>query len=270
MALEFTRVLLNAKSIDETVRKHEEESLKQFQEQTLPSFLLSLTGESANDVHQPPAHVKQATLETLGYLCEEVSPDIVEQNHVNKILTAVVQVMNASEMNNDVRLAATRPLYNALSFAQANFSNDMERDYIMRVVCEATQSAELKDIYSITAKAVREDEEPVALQAIEFWSSIYDEEIDVLEEYGSDFTGDSDIPWGLEYCHGCGTCLGLVARTVGEIVPLVVPFIEENIAKPDWRQQRTPLVQGVNASEGSNDANPFLFEAITTGHGLSF
>ena len=170
-------------------------------------------------VHQPPAHVKQATLETLGYLCEEVSPDIVEQNHVNKILTAVVQVMNASEMNNDVRLAATRPLYNALSFAQANFSNDMERDYIMRVVCEATQSAELKvrqaafeclvsiwstyheklapymqDIYSITAKAVREDEEPVALQAIEFWSSIYDEEIDVLEEYGSDFTGDSDIP----------------------------------------------------------------------------
>ena len=49
MALEFTRVLLNAKSIDETVRKHEEESLKQFQEQTLPSFLLSLTGESAND-----------------------------------------------------------------------------------------------------------------------------------------------------------------------------------------------------------------------------
>ena len=49
MALEFTRVLLNAKSIDETVWKHEEESLKQFQEQTLPSFLLSLTGELAND-----------------------------------------------------------------------------------------------------------------------------------------------------------------------------------------------------------------------------
>ncbi|KAH9780163.1 Importin subunit beta-1 [Citrus sinensis] len=301
MALEFTRVLLNAKSIDETVRKHEEESLKQFQEQTLPSFLLSLTGELANDVHQPPAHIKQATLETLGYLCEEVSPDIVEQDHVNKILTAVVQVMNASEMNNDVRLAATRALYNALSFAQANFSNDMERDYIMRVVCEATQSAELKDIYSITAKAVREDEEPVALQAIEFWSSIYDEEIDVLEEYGSDFTGDSDIPcfyfikqalpalipllleillkqeedqdhdegaWNIAMA--AGTCLGLVARTVGEIVPLVIPFIEENIAKPDWRQQLTPLVQGVNASEGSNDANPFLFEAITTGHGLSF
>ncbi|KAJ0088295.1 hypothetical protein Patl1_31405 [Pistacia atlantica] len=33
-----------------------------------------------------------------------------------------------------------------------------------------------------------------------------------------------------------GTCLGLVARTVGdEIVPLVMPFVEANIMKPDWR-----------------------------------
>ncbi|WVZ26669.1 hypothetical protein V8G54_005213 [Vigna mungo] len=35
-----------------------------------------------------------------------------------------------------------------------------------------------------------------------------------------------------------GTCLGLVARTVGDdIVALVMPFIEENITKPDWRQR---------------------------------
>lgn len=419
MAMEVTQVLLNAQSIDGTVRKHAEESLKQFQEQNLPSFLLSLSGELANDdkpvdsrklaglilknaldakeqhrkfelvqrwlsldanaktqiktcllntltstvadarstssqviakvagielpqkqwpelivsllsnVHQLPAHVKQATLETLGYLCEEVSPDVVEQDHVNKILTAVVQGMNASEMNNDVRLAATRALYNALSFAQANFSNDMERDYIMRVVCEATQSAELKirqaafeclvsisstyyeklapymqDIYSITAKAVREDEEPVALQAIEFWSSICDEEIDILEEYGSDFTGNSDIPcfyfikqalpalvpllleillkqeedqdqeegaWNIAMAGG--TCLGLVARTVGDdIVPLVIPFIEENIAKPDWRQREAATYAFGSILEGPspdkllhivNVALSFMLSALT-------
>jgi len=384
MAMEVTQVLLNAQAVDGGVRKHAEESLKQFQEQNLPAFLLSLSGELANNekpvdsrklaglilknaldakeqhrkfelvqrwlsldvavknqiktcllqtlsspvpdarstasqviakvagielpqrqwpeligsllsnIHQLPGHVKQATLETLGYLCEEVSPDVVDQDHVNKILTAVVQGMNATEGNNDVRLAATRALYNALGFAQANFSNDMERDYIMRVVCEATLSPEVKirqaafeclvsisssyyeklspyiqDIFTITAKAVREDEEPVALQAIEFWSSICDEEIDILEEYGGDFTGDSDIPcfyfikqalpalvpmlletllkqeedqdqddgaWNLAMAGG--TCLGLVARTVGDdVVPLVMPFIEENISKPDWRQR---------------------------------
>ncbi|KAL6320064.1 hypothetical protein AAG906_004461 [Vitis piasezkii] len=50
-----------------------------------------------SNIHQLPAHVKQATLETLGYLYEEVSPDVVNQDPVNKILTAVVQGMNSSE-----------------------------------------------------------------------------------------------------------------------------------------------------------------------------
>ncbi|CAM8989944.1 unnamed protein product [Rhodiola kirilowii] len=384
MAMEVTQVLINAQSIDGAVRKHAEESLKQFQEQNLPVFLLSLSAELANEekqvdsrklaglilknalvakeqhikfeliqrwlqldggvksqiknylmqtlaspvadarstasqviakiagielpqkqwpeliglllsnIHQLPPQSKQATLETLGYLCEEVSPDVVEQDHINKILTAVVQGMSSSEANMEVRLAASRALYNALGFAQANFSNDMERDYIMRVICEAALSPQVKirqaafeclvsvsssyyeklpayieDIFNITAKAVREDDELVALQAIEFWSSICDEEIEILEEYGEEFTGDSDIPcfyfikqalpalvpllletllkqeedqdldegaWNIAMAGG--TCLGLVARTVGDdIVPLVMPFIEENINKSDWRQR---------------------------------
>lgn len=419
MAMEVTQILLNAQSIDGTVRKHAEDSLKQFQEQNLPSFFLSLSGELANDdkplesrklaglilknaldakeqtrkfelvqrwlsldaavkaqiktcllqtlsapvpdarstasqviakvagielpqkqwpeligsllsnIHQVPANVKQATLETLGYLCEEVSSNCVDQDQVNKILTAVVQGMNASEGNSDVRLAATRALYNALGFAQANFSNDMERDYIMRVVCEATLSAELKirqasfeclvsisstyyeklapyiqDIFNITAKAVKEDEEPVALQAIEFWSSICDEEIDILEDYGDDFTGDSGIPcfyfikqalpalvpmlletllkqeedqdqdegaWNIAMAGG--TCLGLVARTVGDdIVPLVMPFIEENITKPDWRQREAATYAFGSILEGPspdkltpivNVALTFMLSALT-------
>lgn len=382
--MEVTQILLNAQAVDSAVRKQAEENLKQFQEQNLPSFLLSLAGELANEekpaesrklaglilknaldakeqhrkfelvqrwvaldfsiksqiksfllntltspshdarstasqviakvagielphkqwpellgsllsnIHQLPPHTKQATLETLGYICEEVSPDVVDQDHVNKILTAVVQGMNSTETNDDVRLAATRALYNALGFAHANFLNDMERDYLMRVVCEATLSPDsrirqaafeclvaisstyyekiapyIKDIFDITSKAVKEDQESVALQAIEFWSSICDEEIDILEEYGGEFAGDSEVPcfyfikqalpalvpllletllkqeedqdqdegaWNIAMAGG--TCLGLVARTVGDdVVPLVVPFIEENITKPDWQQR---------------------------------
>ncbi|OMO87905.1 hypothetical protein CCACVL1_08665 [Corchorus capsularis] len=418
-AMEVTQVLLNAQSIDGALRTNAEENLKQFQEQNLPSFLLSLSGELANEekpvetrklaglilknaldakeqhrkfelvqrwlsldanaksqikacllkilsspvsdarstasqvvakvagielpqkqwpeligsllsnIHQLPAHAKQATLETLGYLCEEVSPDVIDQDQVNKILTAVVQGMSGSEGNTDVRLAATRALYNALGFAQANFSNDMERDYIMRVVCEATLSPEVRirqaafeclvsisstyydklapyiqDIFNITSKAVKEDEEPVALQAVEFWSSICDEEIDILEEYGGDFSGDSDIPcfyfikqalpalvpmlletllkqeedqdqeegaWNIAMAGG--TCLGLVARTVGDdIVPLVVPFVEENIAKPDWRQREAATYAFGSILEGPspekliplvNVALSFMLSALT-------
>ncbi|CAI0397469.1 unnamed protein product [Linum tenue] len=419
MAMEVTQLLLNAQSIDGSVRKQAEDSLKQFQEHNLPAFLFSLSGELANEdkpadsrklaglilknaldakeqhrkfelvqrwlmldatvksqikagllktlsspvpdarstaaqviakvagielpqkqwseligsllsnVHQLPPHVKQSTLETLGYLCEEVSPDAVEQDHVNKILTVVVQGMSSSEGNNDVRLAAIRALYNALGFAQANFSNDMERDYIMRVVCEAALSKEEKnrqaafeclvsiasmyyekltpymnDIFTITAKAVREDVESVALQAIEFWSSICDEEIDILEEYGGDFTGDSDVQcsyfvkqalnvlvpilletllkqeedqdqdegaWNIAMAGG--TCLGLVARAVGDdIVPLVMPFIEENITKPDWRQREAATYAFGSILEGPspdkltpivNVALNFMLSALT-------
>ncbi|XP_073021503.1 importin subunit beta-1-like [Primulina eburnea] len=419
MAMEVTQVLLSAQAVDSTVRKHSEETLKQFQEQNLPGFLLSLSGELASEekpvesrklaglilknaldakeqhrkyelvqrwlsldaavksqikacllqtlsstvsdarstasqviakvagielphrqwpelvgsllsnIHQIPSHVKQATLETLGYLCEEVGPEVVDQDQVNKILTAVVQGMNANEGNIDVRLAATRALYNALGFAQANFSNDMERDYIMRVVCEATLSPEgkirqaafeclvsigsayydklapyIQDIFNITSKAVREDAEPIALQAIEFWSSICDEEIDILEEYVGGFTADSDVPcyyfikqalpalipmlletllkqeedqdldegaWNLAMAGG--TCLGLVARTVGDdIVPLVMPFIEENITKGDWRQREAATYAFGSILEGPspdkltpivNVALSFMLAALT-------
>jgi importin subunit beta-1 len=253
-----------------------------------PELVGSLLANMGGLQVQQPAHLKQATLETLGYVCEEVSAESLAQEQVNSILTAVVQGMNASETSNDVRLAATNALYNALDFAQTNFENDMERDYIMRVVCEATLSPDsrvrqaafeclvsigstyyeklapyMQDIFAITSKAVKEDEEPVALQAVEFWSSICDEEIEIQEEY----SGDSEVPyfqfikkalpalvpmlletltkqdeeqdqeegaWNLAMAGG--TCLGLVARAVGDdIVPLVMPYVQENVSKPDWR-----------------------------------
>ena len=146
----------------------------------------------------------------------------------------------------------------------------------MRVVCEATQSPDvmirqdafeclvaisstyydklatyMQDIFNITAKAVMGDEESVAVHSMEILSSICDEEIDILDEYSSEFTADSDVPcyyfikqalpalvpmlletllkqeddqdldegaWNLAMAGG--TCLVLVARTVGDdVVP---------------------------------------------------
>jgi importin subunit beta-1 len=103
----------------------------------------------------------------------------------------------------------------------------------------------------------------VALQAIELWSTICDEEIEIQEDY----EGDSEITnyqfikqalpalipmlletltkqeedqdtdenaWNLAMAGG--TALGLVARTVGDdVVQLVMPYVQENIMKPDWR-----------------------------------
>ncbi|GMN40397.1 hypothetical protein TIFTF001_009623 [Ficus carica] len=240
---------------------------------------------------ESPAGLKQATLEALGYVCEEISHTDLEQAEVNNVLTAVVQGMNLAENSAEVRVAATKALYNALDFAETNFQNEMERNFIMKVVCDTAMSKEveirqaafeclvsiastyyevlapyMQALFELTSNAVKGDEEAVALQAIEFWSSICDEEIE-LQEFESADSGDSgsahshfiekalsslvpmlletllkqeedqdqdDSIWNVSMAGG--TCLGLVARTVGDdILPLVMPFVEANITKPDWR-----------------------------------
>ncbi|KAI3694895.1 hypothetical protein L1987_77878 [Smallanthus sonchifolius] len=380
MAVEITEFLLSAQSADAKVRTEAEGRLRQFQEQNLPGFLLSLSLELSNDgkpmesrrlagivlknsldakdsttkdllvqhwvsndvsfrsqvkglllntlgssvseaghtaaqviakiasieiprkewpelvgsllgnmtQQDKPASLKQATLEALGYVCEEISHNDLVQDEVNSVLTAVVQGMNVTEQSS-VRLAAATALYNALDFAQTNFENEMERNYIMKIVCETAMAKEadirqaafeclvsiastyydvlepyMQTLFELTANAVKGDEEGVALQAIEFWSSICDEEIE-LQDFES---GDSyphsrfiekalsllvpmlletllkqdedqdqeDGIWNLAMAGG--TCLGLVAKTVGDaVVPLVMPFVQDNISKPDWRSR---------------------------------
>jgi len=313
MAMEITQFLLSAQSPDANVRTEAETNLTRFQEQNLPSFLLSLSVELAhnekpiesrrlagivlknsldakdavrkehlvqqwmaidisiksqikdlllrtlgsvatearhtsaqviakiasieipkkqwpeligcllNNMTQQdkPAGLKQATLETLGYVCEEISHEDLVQDEVNAVLTAVVQGMNLAEHSPEVRLAAARALYNALDFAQTNFENEMERNYIMKMVCETAISKEveirqaafeclvsiastyyeklepyMQALFELTSNAVKGDEEAAALQAIEFWSSICDEEIE-LQEYESTESGDSGPPHSL-------------------------------------------------------------------------
>ncbi|KAF8402596.1 hypothetical protein HHK36_010684 [Tetracentron sinense] len=385
MAMEITQILLSAQSADAKLRTEAEENLRQFQEQNLPVFLLSLSVELSNNerptesrrlagimlknsldakdaarkeqlvqqwvvidtslkfqikdlllrtlgssvpearhtssqviakiasIEIPrkewpeligslltnmtqqdrPAALKQATLETLGYVCEEISHQDLVQEEVNSVLTAVVQGMSLVEHGPEVRLAATRALYNALDFAQTNFENEMERNYIMKVVCETGMSKEaeirqaafeclvsisstyydviepyMQTVFELTSNAVKGDEEAVALQAIEFWSSICDEEIELQEYEGA--VGENSVSphsrfiekalpslvpmlldtllkqeedqdqddgiWNLSMAGG--TCLGLVTRTVGDaIVPLVMPFVEANILKTEWHNR---------------------------------
>ncbi|XP_062003042.1 importin subunit beta-1 [Rosa rugosa] len=398
MAMEITQYLLAAQSADARVRTEAESNLRQFQEQNLPAFLLSLSVELANsekpiesrrlagivlknsldakdavtkerlaqqwmsvdiafksqikemllltlassvrearhtsaqvlakvasiDIPRKQwpeliayllnnmtkgdssADLKQSTLETLGYVCEEISHHDLGQDEVNSILTAVVQGMNLAENSPEVRLAATKALYNALEFAETNFQNEMERTYIMKMVCETALSKEveirqaafeclasiastyydvleayMQALFELTSNAVKGDVEAVALQAIEFWSSICDEEIE-LQEYESADTGDSGHPhsrfiekslsylvpmlletllkqeedvdqddsiWNISMAGG--TCLGLVARTVGDaILPLVMPFVEANIAQPDWRCQEAATLAFGSILEG--------------------
>ncbi|KAF8069441.1 KPNB1 [Scenedesmus sp. PABB004] len=248
----------------------------------------------ANMSAQPPHHgVRQATLEVLGYVCEEmgaVSEEVLSPEQINMILTAVVAGMRPDEPSDDARLAATTALQNAIEFAEHNFENEQERTYIMQMVCQGTSARDeririasftclheiatnyyatlppyMTEIFNISVKAVQEDSEDVGLQAVEFWSTLCDIELDLADEDDptevnhhfiaavvphlvpvllkqltkqEEGQEQDDTAWNLAMASG--TCLGLLARTAQDaIVPHVMPFVTENIGKnggpDDWR-----------------------------------
>lgn len=154
--------------------------------------------------------LKQASLTTIGYICESEEPELRESlsSHSNAILTAVVQGARRDEPNNDVRNAAVTALGDSMEFVRLNFENEGERNYIMQVVCEATQAEDTriqsgafgclnrimslyydkmrlymeKALFGLTILGMRSEEEEVAKLAIEFWCTVCEEEIAIEDD----------------------------------------------------------------------------------------
>ena len=159
---------------------------------------------SGTDAH------KQASLTAIGYICEWSDAELraVLAQHSNAILTAVVQGARKEETNHDVRNAAITALSDSLEFVRSNFENEGERNYIMQVVCEATQASDSriqqgawgclnrimglyyekmrfymeKALFGLTIQGMNSDDEDVAKLAVEFWCTVCDQEIEIEED----------------------------------------------------------------------------------------
>lgn len=155
-------------------------------------------------------HQKQASLTAIGYICETEDLALRDSlsEHSNAILTAVVQGARKEEPNNDVRTAAITALSDSLEFVRTNFENEGERNYIMQVICEATQASDTriqqgayaclnrimglyydkmrfymeKALFGLTIQGMKSDEEDVAKLAIEFWCTVCEEEISIEDD----------------------------------------------------------------------------------------
>lgn len=154
--------------------------------------------------------LKQASLITIGFICESQDADLRESlsAHSNAILTAVVQGARREESNPDVRNAAMKALSDSVDFVRSNMDNEGERNYIMQVVCEATQAEDLriqsgafgclnrimslyyekmrfymeKALFGLSIMGMKSDEEDVAKLAIEFWCTVCEEEIEIEDD----------------------------------------------------------------------------------------
>ncbi|KAI6002203.1 armadillo-type protein [Pisolithus orientalis] len=244
-------------------------------------------------------NLRIATLQTIGYICESIKPEILSLRS-NEILTAVIHGARQDEPSSEVQLAAVHALYNSLEFVRENFEREGERNYIMQVVCEATQNPSVavqvgafeclvkimalyydkmafymeQALFGLTVMGMKHSDERVALQAVEFWTTVCEEEIELAHEareaadYGeppeieSKFFAKVALPevvpvlltlltrqeedadedeWNISM--SAGTCFNFMAQAVADpIVDAVIPFIEAHIKSPDWHQREAAVM----------------------------
>ena len=155
-------------------------------------------------------HLKQAALTTIGYICESNDAELRENlsKHSNAILTAVVQGARKEESSASVRNAAITALSDSLEFVRSNFENEGERNYIMQVICEATQAGDNriqqgaggclnrimalyydkmrfymeKALFGLTIQGMKNEDEDVAKLAVEFWCTVCDQEMEIEDD----------------------------------------------------------------------------------------
>lgn len=203
--------------------------------------LVANVGEGAD-------HQKQASLTAIGFICETEDGDLRDSlsQHSNAILTAVVQGARKEETNADVRNAAITALGDSLEFVRTNFENEGERNYIMQVICEATQADDTriqqgaygclnrimglyydkmrfymeKALFGLTIQGMKNEEEDVAKLAVEFWCTVCEEEISIEDDNSqAQAEGSTELR---EYFN--------FARIA---TPEVVPVLLELLAKQD-------------------------------------
>jgi importin subunit beta-1 len=262
-----------------------------------------------NTKPEKPEHVKRSSLLTIGYICETADPSdegVVSQS--NGILIAIVQGAQSSEPSKVVRLTALNALVDSLEFIKYNFQHEGERNYIMQVVCEATQDSDVelqsaafgalarimslyysamsvymeKALYGLTVTGMKSEDERVACMAVEFWSTVCENEIDIAlekEEFpDSDsilynfalyaindilptlftlLTRQNDDPdddtWNVAMA--AGACLQLFAQDTGNyVVQPTLQFVEENITSDSWRNREAAVMAFGSILDGPDRA----------------
>jgi len=297
-----------------------------------PEFVPSLKQRVMQDgTSSEPIRI--STLKCLGYTCERVAnmhsmPDL-DTATTDDMLTTIVHGIRPDRPDG-VRLAAAEALRNSLAFTSKNFENQAERDEIMKTICGGIQSTSapvramsyecigqiafryydklqnyMQTIFGMTHTTISSDEEGVALQAIEFWSTLCEEEMDILVELDSghadsracvryiqavtphlapllletlmkqDEDADSDdLVWNLSMA--AATCLGLIANTVSDVVvPVVMPFVEQYIQSEEWRKKEAATMAFSSILDGPtvetmapyvNQSIPVLLNALSNPH----
>jgi importin subunit beta-1 len=249
-----------------------------------PTLLNSLFEASKSD------QFMEAAITTLGYICEESNTSEalgeVLQHHSNKILECVMAGMRHA--NPEVCYQSTNAMCNSITFIHGNMYAENERNYIMSTVCSNCVDHEprtivksleclvriaaeyydvllayMETLFQITTGAINSSQEDCALQGFQFWSTICEVELEVLEDDGDcqnyaaggaqhllpvalqallkqeEFQTDED--WNVSAAGG--VCLQRFAQVLrNDVLQHVMPFVEGNVGQQNWRNREAGVM----------------------------
>ena len=151
---------------------------------------------SANALGQN-INVKLASLDILGYICEEIYINHLKILDIDLILSVLTHNLKSTLKNDDIKLSAIRTLLQLLPFCHNNFKTENERNsLISHIIAECqNKSSEVRlkamqclvkitnEFYDYiqphldqlcvaSLNAIENDEKEIILQGIELWISI--------------------------------------------------------------------------------------------------
>ncbi|CAG9331027.1 unnamed protein product [Blepharisma stoltei] len=197
--------LASLASQDRDVRKATSQAVSAIAKQDIPKGKWNeVISIMVNNASHTNSCYKQAALDTLGYICEELDPSAVSVQQADSILTAIAANLAGEELS--VRCVALQALTSSLTFYKSNIKNDHERQILLRLIfLNATHTSEnvkilalrvlceiainfyeclepnLMELGTVTYQAIQSEIPNISILGIEFWNLIADCEKEKLE-----------------------------------------------------------------------------------------
>eukprot|EP01128_Nolandella_sp_AFSM9_P007767 TRINITY_DN435_c0_g1_i1.p1 TRINITY_DN435_c0_g1~~TRINITY_DN435_c0_g1_i1.p1 ORF type:complete len:876 (+),score=212.56 TRINITY_DN435_c0_g1_i1:26-2629(+) len=280
--------------------------------------LVPMLIQNVLNTQKVPAEVREASLECLGMITEDIKAELLK-DHADGILSAVIAGMRQEETNIMIKRKACSAMFSALEFCSKNFDHDNERSIIMNAVISCCKVDDefipisaygilneiaavhyeklpnhMQEVFAMTLNHIRGSNEAVAKQAVEFWCTLCDEEIALIDEV--EYARSQNLPAprrqpllfvsgalqhlvqvltealtrteldadpdDLTLAIAAGVCLSLVAQCVRDsILPHAVPFIEQHFMSGTWKFRNAAVITFGTILDGPRDLNKFITQA---------
>lgn len=200
-----------------------------------------------NNADHTEYNVRLTSLTTLGYICEEISPDAISDQTKNSIIVALTNNINGnSQVEQDIEPCrlATRAMIYSVPHASQNFKVENERNFIMDRLFQAcqhsneeivenalhcireitTQEYETMQYYFdqiclATSTLAKHPSSKVGAQAYEYWTTLIEDETERIEKNV--------------------TCINYISRCYQNLIDLIIEGLciinfDENEDDDEW------------------------------------